>query len=112
MIRVIALDAGPLGLIMQRKGIPTADACKAWLAKQIAAGTRILVPEIADFEVRRELVRLGHANAVARLDAFNDSAADRYLPLTTGAIDWLPTFGPRRDSTASRPPTQRLWTPM
>ena len=66
MTRVIALDAGPLGLLMHRKGVAPADACKAWLAKKIAAGVRIVVPEIADYEVRRELIRLGNRTAVAR----------------------------------------------
>jgi predicted nucleic acid-binding protein len=78
--RVIALDAGPLGLLMQRKGVAPADACKTWLAGKVAAGVRVVVPEIADYEVRRELVRLGNANAIARLDAFVAAAADRSSP--------------------------------
>jgi hypothetical protein len=44
------------------------------------------VPEIADYEVRRELLRMGNASAVGRLDAFNAAHPARYLPLTTAAI--------------------------
>jgi predicted nucleic acid-binding protein len=48
-------------------------------------GCRFFVPKIADYEVRRELLRRNNAAGVARMDAFN-LAADRYLPLTTGAV--------------------------
>lgn len=82
----IALDSGPLGLLMQRRGVPVADACRAWLADRMRGGARFLVPEIADYEVRRELLRLGFAPALARLDAFNAALPDRYLPLNTAAI--------------------------
>jgi len=80
---VIALDAGPLGLLTQRKGVPEADACKTWLAAQLSVGIRIVVPEIADYEVRRELLRAGKSAGVARLDAFHAARPDRYLAVTT-----------------------------
>ncbi|MBI4605804.1 MAG: nuclease [Planctomycetes bacterium] len=83
MTSVVVLDAGPLGLVTQRKGVPEADACKRWLATQVAAGVRVIVPEIADYEVRRELLRARKTSSVARLDAFNAARPDRYLPLTT-----------------------------
>ena len=86
MKTVIVLDSGPLGLLMQRRGLPVADACRAWLAHRMLAGARFLVPEIADYELRRELLRLGLAPALARLDAFNAALPDRYLPLDTAAI--------------------------
>ena len=65
---IVILDSGPLGLLMQRLRLPLADACRKWLADRARAGTRFIVPEIADYEVRRELVRLGNTTAVARLD--------------------------------------------
>jgi len=82
----IVLDSGPLGLLMQRRGLPVADACRRWLANRMRAGTRFLVPEIADYELRRELLRLGLTPALARLDAFNSALPDRYLQLNTAAI--------------------------
>jgi predicted nucleic acid-binding protein len=59
-------------------------ACKQWLASLLAAGRRVLVPEITDYEVRRELLRIGRRAAVVRLDAL--AQATEYLPLTTAAM--------------------------
>lgn len=50
------------------------------------AGRRIIVPEIADYEIWRELRRAGKLAGIARLDAFNTARADRYLPLTTATV--------------------------
>jgi predicted nucleic acid-binding protein len=44
------------------------------------------VPEVADYEVRRELLRARKGTAVARLDHFNSLVPGRYLPLTTQAM--------------------------
>ncbi len=41
----------------------------------------VRVPEIADYEVRRELLRVGKAESVARLDRLAEEVG--YLPLTT-----------------------------
>ena len=86
MIRIIALVAGPLSLVTQRKGIEAAEALRAWLEVYLAAGVRIIVPEIIDYEVRRELLRAGKSAGVSRLDSFIAAKSDRYLPITTGAM--------------------------
>jgi len=44
------------------------------------------VPEIADYELRRELVRHGNVTAIARLEAFNAGVSGTYLPLTTPEV--------------------------
>jgi predicted nucleic acid-binding protein len=44
-------------------------------------GARIWVPEIADYEVRRELLRANKTRGIARLDLLKNSIG--YLPLTT-----------------------------
>jgi len=43
--------------------------------------TRVIVPEIADYEVRRELLRAELAASVKRLDSLNE--AIEYSPLNT-----------------------------
>jgi len=47
-------------------------------------GARVIIPEIADYEVRRELLRANKAAGLARLDRL--SSLLEYLPLTTAAM--------------------------
>jgi predicted nucleic acid-binding protein len=63
------LDAGPLGLVTNPRGSPDSIRCAAWMAAALATGARVMVPAIADYEVRRELVRAGKAPGIAHLDA-------------------------------------------
>jgi predicted nucleic acid-binding protein len=86
MRQVIVLDSGPLGLLVQRPGVVPADECRGWIARHVAAGARIVVPEITDYELRRELLRLDKSAAIARLDRLEAAVPTRYLPLTTNAM--------------------------
>ena len=81
MTRLVLLDAGPLGLLTRSARVPEAAACYAWLRAQLASGHRIHLPEIANYEVRRELLRLNAHAALRRLDALHFETI--YLPLTT-----------------------------
>ena len=81
----IILDSGPLGLILQRSGHAQADACREWLKRHLMAGRNVVLPEIVDYEIRRELLRLKNASAITKLDGFA-SAPGRYLPLNTAAM--------------------------
>lgn len=81
---VVLLDSGPLGLLCHSRRSPVTAACEQWLATLLAAGRRILVPEIIDYELRRELFRVRRWAAVTRLDALAQTA--EYLPLTTAAM--------------------------
>jgi predicted nucleic acid-binding protein len=80
----ILLDAGPLGLLTNPNPNPQPTACRAWLASLLAAGRRVIVPEITDYEIRRELIRIKSQSALANLDAY--AAQVEYLPLTTAAM--------------------------
>lgn len=86
MSQAVLLDSGPLGLLTvppaKQKG--NAAACARWLASLLAAGNRVVVPEITDYELRRELLRTGRKKSLAQLDAL--AAATEYLPLTTAAM--------------------------
>jgi len=59
-------------------------ACTQWLQALVAAGTRVVLPEIADYEVRRELLRANKLKGIAHLDAL--AGLLEYLPLTTAAM--------------------------
>ncbi|MBW3625211.1 MAG: nuclease [Armatimonadetes bacterium] len=84
MERVIVLDTGPLGLISNPRQTEINRACVEWMQSQMGAGTRILLPEIAGYEVRRELLRGNKINGLARLDALAQTL--EYLPITTAAM--------------------------
>lgn len=83
MSRAVLLDSGPLGLLSSPPG-KQLTACSGWLASMLSSGVRIIVPEIADYEVRRELLRLNKTKSLARLD--NVAMSTEYLPLTTAAM--------------------------
>jgi len=62
------LDSGPLGLLSNPLANPEAVRCHAWLDALIDHGHRVLTSEICDYEVRRELLRVGRPQSIARLD--------------------------------------------
>ena len=64
--RVVLLDAGPLGLITNPKRSPVSTACAVWVQSLASAGCRMVVPEIADYEVRRELLRANKTAGIAQ----------------------------------------------
>jgi predicted nucleic acid-binding protein len=80
----VLLDAGPLGLVTNPRRSPQSVACAQWLQGLAARGSRVIVPEIADYEVRRELLRANKMAGLARLDALVGLL--EYLPLTTAAM--------------------------
>ncbi len=84
MSRAVVLDAAPLGLLSAPPHRPGARACALWLSGLMRAGSRIVVPEITDYEVRRELLRAGKTRSVRRLDDL--AKATEYLPITTAAM--------------------------
>ncbi|MCW3094549.1 MAG: hypothetical protein JWL77_167 [Chthonomonadaceae bacterium] len=80
MRRTVFLDTGPLGILTNPKRPPETVAALNWAVDMMVAGHRIIVPAIADYEVRRELERAGKKNGIAALDAWNSAYPDRYLP--------------------------------
>ncbi|MGA7498670.1 MAG: hypothetical protein WBX00_18230, partial [Isosphaeraceae bacterium] len=70
-----------LSLATNPKGSDESRRCKAWLAELVAAGVQIMVPEGADYEVRRELIRAGRRDGLDRLDNLARKAG--FLPVTT-----------------------------
>ncbi|MEA5619217.1 PIN domain-containing protein [Cronbergia sp. UHCC 0137] len=84
MNRVIILDTGPLGLVTNPKISPESIECATWLQNHINSGSRVIIPEIADYEVRRELLRANKIKGIARLDDLAKFL--EYLPITTNAM--------------------------
>jgi len=84
MTRHIFLDSGPLGMVTNPKANGTTLECQLWLDSQIRQGAIIFIPEIADYEVRRELVRAGKRRSIQQLDQLKTVLA--YVPITTEII--------------------------
>jgi hypothetical protein len=42
MSRVIFLDAGPLGIVTKRRGVPDAEACRAWVVHEMSQAAPLL----------------------------------------------------------------------
>lgn len=90
MSRVVVLDTGPLGLVTNPKRSPQSVACAQWLQSLITTGRRVILPEIADYEIRRELLRANKAKGIAKLDAL--ARLLDYLPITTDAMQQAALF--------------------
>ena len=82
--RAIVLDTGPIGLVTNPRLSSQGVACNQWLQSHLKAGNRIIVPEIADYEVRRELLRANKKKGLARLDSLCQRL--EYLPITTASM--------------------------
>ena len=84
MARLILLDSGPLGMAVHPRATGVAQSCQTWLNALLQRGERIAIPEIADYEVRRELLRAGLTRSVQRLDLLILNL--EYLPIDTPTI--------------------------
>ena len=83
MQEYVLLDASPLGIATGRHGLPLPDRCRSWFRSLIARGVLVVVPEIADFEVRRELIRIRASGSLRRLDELVTLGGLSYAPVTT-----------------------------
>lgn len=81
---VIVLDSGPLGLISNPKPRGLGEDAWEWARTHAAQGARLVVPETADYEVRRELIRSGRVAGIERLDEL--CAGLSYAPLSTAVM--------------------------
>lgn len=82
MSRIVLLDSGSLGIITNPKAAsPLYQEGKLWLESLPLKGYIVIVPEIADYEVRRELIRAGKTAGIRRLDQLKSQIP--YRPLTT-----------------------------
>ena len=79
----IVLDTGVLGQITNPRASGERPPVR-WLLQHLEAGSQVVVPEIVDYELRRELLRGGLQRSLARLEEFSSTVT--YLPITTPAM--------------------------
>ncbi len=77
----IVLDTGPLGKISHPR--PNREIAN-WLEGLPRQGVIVYIPEIADYEVRRELIRAELHESISRLDALKTVL--NYLPIDTDVM--------------------------
>ena len=90
MSLIVLLDTGPLGLVTNPRGSTEADTCNRWMEGLLSSGVEICIPEIADYELRRELLRAEKVQGLARLDAL--LGVLNYLPVTTATMRQAAAF--------------------
>lgn len=84
MSTLVLLDTGPLGMVTNPRATEQTERCNRWMEGLLARGVRVLIPEIADYELRRELLRAEKVAGLRRLDALVETLA--YLPITTAVM--------------------------
>lgn len=81
MIKPWVLDTGPLGRLTHPARNPQ---IVIWLERQLAEGISVIIPEIADYELRRSLLLENLERSVVRLDKLKTMLV--YLPITTSVM--------------------------
>lgn len=81
MSRLLLLDTGPLGLAVKPRGDAEFDT---WFRAIRSDGFEVCIPEIAVYELRRELLRIRSVDSLAILAEYVQTLT--YLPITTPII--------------------------
>lgn len=75
------MDTGVLSPLTYPGTQPEATACRSWMEDLVTTDREVVIPEICDYELRRELLRADKAGSVRRLDALATEIG--YLPIDT-----------------------------
>ena len=81
---LLVLDSGPLWDLSHPKAEGKALDIQNWSRTRLPIGDQFVVPEIADYEVRRELLRANKETSLKQLDDLCDN--NLYLQLTTAVM--------------------------
>ena len=80
----VILDTGVLGLVTNPSAAPGPEACKTWLKRLLLNGVIVAVPEIADYELRRELLRADKLRGIRTLDVLRSQLL--FVPITSAMM--------------------------
>lgn len=87
MCKYIFLDSTPLGLLSTpevKRPSKEVLAIRQWAIRLDRAGCELIVPEITDYEIRRELLRANKPSSIAELNGLKSKFL--FLPLTSAAM--------------------------
>ena len=65
---IVLLDTGPLGLVTNPNPMAASQECSSWLEHDVTGHHLAALPEIVDYELRRELLRGRMVRALRNLD--------------------------------------------
>lgn len=80
MTSIIVLDTGVLGAAVHQNA-EVRTPLLAWVSNHVAKGDGFRIPEIADYELRRELIRSNFAQSIADLNSLKVGLG--FIPLDT-----------------------------
>lgn len=80
----ILLDSQPLGLASNPARSADTVAISNWTQACLAGGHKLYIPEVIDYELRRELLRAGKVNSLKKLNGLK--AILRFLPINSAAM--------------------------
>src|SRR4051794_2225049 len=83
-MKCLFLDSHPLGLLSNPSPNKEGIAITAWVKDVLDAGHRLYIPEVIDYELRRELVRAVKPSSIAELGSLKELLYS--LPITTDAM--------------------------
>ncbi len=78
---IVLLDTGPLGLITSSKASPGARESNVWLQFLLRENHFVVIPEIVDYELRREFLRGRMTKALINLETLSMELT--FMPITT-----------------------------
>jgi predicted nucleic acid-binding protein len=82
MTQLLILDASVVGAITNPKQTNAiVRDCQSWFRRSLARQSIFVLPEIADYEIRRELLRGKKINGIKKLDELK--SAIYYYPINT-----------------------------
>ena len=102
--KAVLLDSGVLAAVTHPRGFPDIGE---WLQDLLHADTVVLVPEIADYELRRELLRAGKQKSIIRLNSLKTNLG--FLPIDTSAMLLAAEFWAEARKRGIRPPAIKPW---
>ncbi|WP_332945793.1 type II toxin-antitoxin system VapC family toxin [Microcoleus sp. ARI1-B5] len=71
-------------MVTNPRSTPLTLECQLWLDSLPLRGYKPVLPELADYEVRRELIRAGKVAGIRQLDLLKTLI--QYLPISTDAM--------------------------
>ena len=112
MSQFLFLDSGPLGLLTHPQRTAEVVGVAEWLSRSLLRGSRVIVPTIVYYEVKRELLRTKKSFGVGRLDAFIAATPGGTYPCRMKRSGLPPTCGRVPGRKDGPPLTRTLWTSM